>query len=72
MPAIEVIPLAMEYRPGALHGLKQTLLNTSARPIGKTVPERLPFKAPDYVSISIEKGEVVGTSATTALKNPSL
>lgn len=60
MPVIEVSHLTKEYRLGAMHGLKQTLLNAGARLMGKTVPERALFKALDDVSFSIEAGEVVG------------
>jgi ABC-type polysaccharide/polyol phosphate transport system ATPase subunit len=60
MPAIQVSHLTKEYRLGALQGLKQTVLNTGARLIGKQVPERPLFKALDDVSFSIEQGEVVG------------
>jgi lipopolysaccharide transport system ATP-binding protein len=60
MPVIEVSHLTKEYRLGALKGLKQTLLNTGARLMGKTVQERPLFKAMDDVSFSIEQGEVVG------------
>jgi ABC-type polysaccharide/polyol phosphate transport system ATPase subunit len=60
MPVIEVSHLTKEYRLGALQGLKQTLLNTGARLVGKPVPERPLFKALDDVSFSIEQGEVVG------------
>jgi ABC-type polysaccharide/polyol phosphate transport system ATPase subunit len=60
MPAIEVSHLTKEDRLGALQGIKQTLLNTGARLMGKTVPERPLFKALDDVNFSIEQGEVVG------------
>ena len=60
MPIIEVSHLTKEYRLGAMQGLKQTLLNTGARLIGKHVPEPPLFKALDDVSFSIEQGEVVG------------
>jgi ABC-type polysaccharide/polyol phosphate transport system ATPase subunit len=60
MPVIEVSHLTKEYSLGALQGLKQTLLNTGARLMGKKVPERPLFKALDDVSFSIEQGEVVG------------
>lgn len=60
MPVIEVSHLTKEYRLGALQGLKQTLLNTGARLMGKEIPERPMFKALDDVSFSIEQGEVVG------------
>ncbi len=60
MPIIEVEHLTKEYRLGAMHGLKQTLLNTAARLTGKKVEERPLFKALDDVSFSIEPGEVVG------------
>lgn len=60
MPIIEVDHLTKEYRLGAIHGLKQTLLNASARLTGKKVPERQLFRALDNVSFSIEPGEVVG------------
>lgn len=59
-PVIEVNHLTKEYRLGALRDLKQTLLNTGARLLGKPVPERPLFKALDDVSFSIEQGEVVG------------
>jgi len=60
MAIIEVEHLTKEYRLGAMHGLKQTLLNTAARLTGKKVEERLLFKALDDVGFSIEPGEVVG------------
>ncbi|HNN35654.1 MAG TPA: ATP-binding cassette domain-containing protein [Pseudomonadales bacterium] len=60
MPAIEVNHLTKEFRLGAVEGLKQTLLNTGARLIGRPVAERPLFKALDDVSFSIEQGEVVG------------
>ncbi|MBU1264823.1 MAG: ABC transporter ATP-binding protein [Gammaproteobacteria bacterium] len=60
MPVIEASHLTKEYQLGAMRGLKQTLLNASARLMGKTVPERPLFKALDDVSFSIEQGEVVG------------
>ncbi|OGT01364.1 MAG: polysaccharide/polyol phosphate ABC transporter ATP-binding protein [Gallionellales bacterium RBG_16_57_15] len=61
MSIIEVNHLTKEYRLGAVHGLKEILLNTGARLIGKKkVPERPLFKALDDVSFSIEQGEVVG------------
>jgi ABC-type polysaccharide/polyol phosphate transport system ATPase subunit len=60
MPIIEVNHLTKEYRLGALQGLKQTLLNTGARLIGRKVEERPLFKALDDVNFSIDQGEVVG------------
>ena len=60
MPAIEVSHLTKEYRLGAIQGLRQSLLNTGARLMGKPAPERPLFKALDDVSFSIEPGEVVG------------
>ncbi|HRQ59509.1 MAG TPA: ABC transporter ATP-binding protein [Azoarcus taiwanensis] len=60
MPAIEVSHLTKEYRLGALQGLKQTLLNTGARLVGKPAQQRPLFKALDDVSFTIEQGEVVG------------
>ena len=60
MPAIEVSHVTKEYRLGALQSLKQTLLNTGARLIGRPVEEPPLFKALDDVSFSIEPGEVVG------------
>ena len=60
MPAIEVSHLTKEYRLGALQGLKQTLLDTGARLLGKHIPERPLFKALNDVSFTIEQGEVVG------------
>ena len=60
MPIIQVDHLTKEYRLGALHGFKQTLLNTAARLTGEKIEERQLFKALDDVSLSIEQGEVVG------------
>ena len=60
MPAIEVNHLTKEYRLGAMQGIKQTLLNTGARLVGRKIPEVPLFKALDDVSFSIEQGEVVG------------
>ena len=60
MSIIEVDHLTKEYRLGALHGLKQTLLNTASRLTGKQVEERPLFKALDDVSFFVEQGEVVG------------
>lgn len=60
MPVIEINHLTKEYRLGALKGLKQTLLDTGVRLLGKPVPERPLFKALDDVSFSVEAGEVVG------------
>jgi len=60
MPAIEVSHLTKEYRLGSIEGLRQTLLNASARLMGKKIPHRPLFKALDDVSFSIEQGEVVG------------
>jgi len=60
MPIIEVNHLTKEYRLGAIQGLKQTVLNTGARLMGRKVEERPLFKALDDVSLSIEQGEVVG------------
>ncbi len=60
MPAIEVEHLTKEYRLGALQSLKQTVMNTGARLIGKPVPQRPLFKALDDINFSIEAGEVVG------------
>ena len=60
MSIIQVDHLTKEYRLGALHGLKQTLLNTAARLTGKKVEERRLFKALDDVSFSVDQGEVVG------------
>ena len=60
MPVIEVNHLTKEYRLGAIQGLKQTLINTGARLLGRKVEERPLFKALDDVSFSIEQGEVIG------------
>lgn len=60
MPVIEVNHLTKEYRLGSIGSLKQTVLNTGARLMGKKVPERPLFKALDDVGFSIEQGEVVG------------
>ena len=60
MPIIQVDHVTKEYRLGALQGLKQTLLNTGARLMGRKVAERPLFKALDDVSFSVEQGEVVG------------
>ena len=60
MPIIEVAHLTKEYRLGTMHGLKQTLLNSAGRLIGKKVEQRPLFKALDDVRFSIDQGEVVG------------
>lgn len=60
MPAIEVSHLTKEYQLGTLKGLKQTLLDAGALLAGRKREVRLPFKALDDVSFSIEAGEVVG------------
>ena len=60
MPIIQVDHVTKEYRLGALQGLKQTLLNTGARLMGRKVAERPLFKALDDVNFSVEQGEVVG------------
>lgn len=60
MPVIEVSHLTKEYHLGALKGLKQTLLDTGTRMLGKPVPARPLFKALDDVSFSVEAGDVVG------------
>lgn len=60
MPIIEVNHLTKEYRLGTIKSLKQTVLNTGARLMGKPVPERRLFKALDDVSFAIGQGEVVG------------
>lgn len=60
MAIIEFKHITKEYRLGAMHGLKQTLLNTAARLTGKKVEERPLFKALDDVNFTIEQGEVVG------------
>ena len=60
MAIIEVDHLTKEYRLGALHSFKQTLLNAAARFTGKSVAERPRFKALDDVSFKVEQGEVVG------------
>ncbi|MDE2082421.1 MAG: ABC transporter ATP-binding protein [Burkholderiales bacterium] len=61
MPAaIEVSHLTKEYRLGALKSVKQTLLKTGARLLGRQVEEPPLFKALDDVSFSIQPGEVVG------------
>ncbi len=60
MPVIEVNQLTKEYRLGAIQGLKQALLKTGARLMGKVVPAPPLFKALDDVSFSVESGEVLG------------
>jgi len=60
MPAIEVSHVTKEFRLGALQSLKQKLVNTGARLMGREVEPTPLFKALDDVSFSIEPGEVVG------------
>jgi len=60
MPAIEVSHVTKEYRLGALQSLKQNLMNTGARLLGRKVEEPPLFKALDDVSFTVEQGEVVG------------
>lgn len=45
---------------GAIHGLKQTRINTAARLTGKKIEERPVFKALVDVNSPIEQCEVVG------------
>ena len=59
-PAIEVSHLTKEFRLGAMKSLKQTVMNTGARLLGRPVEEPPLFKALDDVSFTIEPGEVVG------------
>ena len=44
MPIIEVGHLTKEYRLGAMHGLKQTLLNAGARLTGKELLKAPPLQ----------------------------
>jgi len=60
MPAIEVSHVTKEYQLGALQSLKQKLVNTGARLMGREVEQTPLFKALDDVNFSIEPGEVVG------------
>lgn len=60
MPVIEVEHLTKEYRLGALQSLKQTVMNTGARLMGRPVQERPLFKALDDINFGVEQGEVVG------------
>ncbi len=60
MAIIEVEHLTKEYRLGQIQGLKTAFLNAGRRLLGHPTEERLPFKALDDVSFSIEQGEVVG------------
>jgi len=60
MPIIEVDHLTKEYRLGALRGLKEILLNTGARLIGRKLQGRDLFTALDDVTFSVEEGEVLG------------
>lgn len=60
MAIIEVDHLTKEYRLGQIQGLKTAFLNAGRRLLGHPTEERLPFKALDDVSFSIEQGEVVG------------
>jgi len=60
MPAIEVSHVTKEYQLGALESLKQKLVHTGARLMGRAVEPTPLFKALDDVNFSIEPGEVVG------------
>ena len=60
MPAIEVSHVTKEYQLGALQSLKQKLVHTGARLMGRAVEPTPLFKALDDVNFSIEPGEVVG------------
>jgi len=60
MPAIEVSHVTKEYRLGALQSLKQNLMNTGARLLGRKVEEPPLFKALDDVGFTVEQGEVLG------------
>ena len=60
MAIIEVNHVTKEFRLGALHGMKQTMLNTVARLRGHPVQPRPLFKALDDVDFKVDQGEVLG------------
>lgn len=60
MPIIEAKNLTKEYRLGAMQGIKESVVNTGRRILGKPTLQRGLFKALDNVTFSIDEGEVVG------------
>lgn len=60
MAIIEVNHVTKEFRLGALHSIKQTMLDTVARLRGQPVQQRPLFKALDNVDFKVEEGEVLG------------
>lgn len=60
MAIIEVNHVTKEFRLGALHSIKQTMLNTVARLRGHPAQARPLFKALDDVDFKVEQGEVLG------------
>jgi ABC-type polysaccharide/polyol phosphate transport system ATPase subunit len=60
MPIIEVNDVSKEFRLGQLRTLRQGLIDLGARLRGRPVSGRIPFKALDDVSFSVEPGEVLG------------
>ena len=60
MSIIEVNHVTKEFKLGQLQSLKTTALNQLRRLTGQPVEERVPFKALDDVTLSVEQGEVLG------------
>ncbi len=60
MPIIEVNHVTKEYQLGHITSLKENVVNSYRRLVGKPIHKREDFKALDDVSFSIEQGEVVG------------
>jgi hypothetical protein len=57
MPVIEASQRTKDYRLGAIHGVKRTLLNAAARLRGKAVKERPLSEVLDDVSFDIKRAE---------------
>ena len=60
MPIIEVNHVTKEYQLGHISSLKENVVNSYRRLVGKPIHKRENFKALDDISFSIEQGEVVG------------